>query len=101
MPTGNNSRASVMAVIIMAASRPIDETLMRALSCSCYTFPLFPPQAIYLREWKCQRWHLNPPRGQLMKVRLRTEKVTLRNDSGHSPRGYSGAGVVRISEERR
>jgi hypothetical protein len=57
---------------------------------SIYPFPLF-PQAIYLRERKCQRLHLNLPRGppRTMKVRPRTEKVTLRDDSGHSPRGSS------------
>jgi hypothetical protein len=34
---------------------------------------------LYLRERKCQTMHLNPPRGppRTMKVRLRTEKVTL------------------------
>ena len=51
---------------------------------------------------KCQRCHLNPPRGSppAMKVRLRTENVILRNDSGHSPRGSGQRDVVRIFEER-
>jgi len=64
---------------------------------------LFLLKTIFLPEPKCQKWHLNPPTGptpatRTMKVRLRTEKVTLRNDFGHS----SGErDVVRISEERR
>ena len=39
----------------------------------------------------------------MMKVRLSTEKVTLRNDSGYSPRprGYGERDVVRMFEERR
>ena len=56
------------------------------------------PQSIDLRERKCQ-WHPNPPRGPSckMKARLRTKKVTLRNDSGHSPGGSGERDVVRIS----
>jgi hypothetical protein len=67
-------------------------------------FPLSPPQTIFLREPKCQKWHLHPPTGpttpatRTMMVRLRTEKATLRNDFGHS---YGERDVVRISEERR
>ena len=66
-------------------------------------FPSPPPQAIYLLERKCQRWHLKPPRGppRATKVRLRRKKVILRNDSRHSPRGSGKRNVVRISEERR
>jgi len=76
MERGRDIDVSVVVSILPFPSRP----------------SLAPPRSIYLRERKCQRCHLNPLTGggcpRTMKVRPRTEKVILRNDSGHSPREF-------------